>query len=641
MLFFYNALQRSAAIGALAPSRLTTTTTYNAGELGKWTHVVARNKLLFFYRRDTGAAAIAELTPTGIKTTRTFDPTSFGRWTHIVNTGAGCFFYNRLTGAAAIGNFDAKTFTTTGELGVGSLADWTHVVAHNRTLLFYNRLSGGAAIAAVTPSGLTTTTSFQPESFGRWTHVVNHGSTVLFYSRDTGGGAIGTLSAKGFKTHVVYNPGSFGAWTHVVAEGSTVLFYNQDTGGAAMGSLTATAFTSVGYYQPGKLGRWTHITGHSSSGPEELEHSIAVLLCHWERPPASATVLSPDFYRRYFFDLSAEHGIGRYWFEQSGGILRLTGQVSDWISLSKAPSSPGVNKSRHAQAKLAIADATAAGWRPGRAQSVIVVIAADGAEGVDAGALREPLKIDGKNRSVLTLHGDSQNFIFRTNVEILDSNFRFDFNAHEVGHLLGDAYSFKHAFGPRGTYDNPYCIMSAKTYGALGRDVVYDEWAAESIRPPEEHTKGPGLSGATRSACGWARMRRIVPAQLQRGVELHLAHLGDATSGLPQVVEWRTKGANGRWQSYTVEFRSPLAESDQALQPTVVLCQRDGSQWSTNGTWGPRSSTYLSHTTIPSFGPVPVLSEPGVIRVEVLEVAPAMSMGALSGPPWVRLRLSR
>jgi hypothetical protein len=298
-----------------------------------------------------------------------------------------------------------------------------------------------------------------------------------------------------------------------------------------------------------------------------------------------------------------------------------------------------VNKDRHAQARLAVADATAAGWRPGRAQSVIVVIAADGADGVDAGALTEPLKINGKNRTALTLHGDSQNYVLRKDGEILGSNYRFDFNAHEVGHLLGDAYSFNHAFGPRGTYDNPYCIMSAKWYAE--RDVVYDEWTAGSNRPPEEHTKGPGLSGATRAGCAWARVRRIAPAQLQRGVELHLAHLGDATSGLPQVLEWRTKGSNGRWQSYTVEFRSPLAECDQALRPTVVLCQRDGSQWSTNGTWGPRSSTYLSHTTIPPVGPVPVLSEPGVVRVDVLEVAPAMSIGALSGPPWVRLRLSR
>jgi M6 family metalloprotease-like protein len=639
MLFFYDSSRRSAAIGALAPSQLTTTTTYKAGELGKWTHIVARNNLLLFYRRDTGAAAIAKLTPTGIKTTSVFDPTSFSRWTHIVNTGVGCFFYNRLTGAAAIGNFDAKTFRTTAELAVGSLADWTHVIAHNRTLLFYNRLSGGAAIAAVTPSGITTTTSFQPGSFGRWTHAVNHGSTVLFYSRDTGGGAIGTLSAKGFETHVVYNPGSFGAWTHVVAEGSTVLFYNQDTGGAAIGLLTKTDFASIGYYQPGELGRWTHITGHSSSGPEELEHSIAVLLCHWERPLASATVSSPDFYRRYFFDLSAEHGIGRYWFEQSGGTLRLTGHVSDWISLSKAPSASGVNKDRRAQAKLAVADATAAGWRPGRAQSVIVVIAADGAKGVDAGESAS-LKINGRNRSVLILHGDSQNYIQSNIGDVLDSNYRFDFNAHEVGHLLGGAYSFNHAFGPRGPYDNPYCIMSAKWYGERG-DVIYDEWTAGSNRLSEEHTKGPGLSGATRAACGWARMRRLAPAQLQQGVELHLAHLGDVTSGLPQVIEWRTKGANGRWQSYTVEFRSPLAESDQVLRPTVVLCQRDGSQWSTNGTWGPRSSTYLSHTTVPRFGPVPVLSEPGIARVDVLEVAPAVSMGALSGPPWVRLRLSR
>ncbi len=640
MLFFYDSTQRNAAIGALTPTGFKTFTTYQPGKFGRWSHIVARENLLFFYHRATREAAIAELTPSAVNTTMTYGANSFGSWSHIVNTAIGLFFYDRLTGAAAIGTFNAKSFRTTSNLAAGSLADWTHIIANGNTLLFYNRLNGAAAIGAVRATGITTTTSFNPGSFGKWTHMVNSGSTVLFYNRDTGAGAVGTLTASGFTTNAVYEPGSFGVWTHVVADGSLVIFYNQETGGAAIGSLTSTAFTSTGYHQPGEFGHWSHLAGRSSSGPEELEHHVAVLLCQWKRPPASATVLSPGFYQRYFFDLSAEHGIGRFWFDQSGGRLRLTGHVSDWIALSKAPSDPSLNMNRSALSIAAINDALKAGWQPGRAQSVIVVVACDGSAGVDAGAIGAPLKISGADRSVVLLHGDSRNWILRSNANVLGSNYRFDFNAHEVGHLLGDAFSFNHAFGPAGPYDNPYCIMSAMSYGALGWAATYDHWTQGSDRLAEEHTKGPGLSGATRAACGWARVRQLDSKQLKQGVELHLAHLGDATSTLPQVIECPVVLANGTPATFTIEFRSPLAEADQALQPTIVLCQREGSPWSTNPTWGPRSSTYRSHAVIAKSGPLPTISEPGVVNVQVLEMSAAQNYNNLSGPAWVRIRLS-
>lgn len=640
MLFFYDSTQRSAAIGALTPTAFKTSSTYQPGNFGTWSHIVARENLLFFYHRATRKAAIAELTPSAVNTTMTYGANRFGRWSHIINTAAGLFFYDRLTGAAAIGTFGAKSFRTTGKLAAGSLADWTDIVANGNTLLFYNRLNGAAATGTVRATGLTTTTSFNPGSFGKWTHMVNSGSTVLFYNRDTGAGAVGALTASGFTTNAVYKPGSFGVWTHVVADGSLVMFYNQETGGAAIGSLTSTAFTSTGYHQPGEFGRWSHLAGRSSSGPEELEHHVAVLLCQWERPPAWATVLSPDFYQRYFFDLSAEHGIGRFWFEQTGGRLRLTGHVSNWIALSKAPSDPSLNMNRSALSTAAINDALKAGWQPGRAQSVVVVVACDGSAGVGAGAIGAPLKISDVDRSVILLHGDSRNWILRSNENVLGSNYRFDFNAHEVGHLLGDAFSFNHAFGPAGPYDNPYCIMSAMSYGALGVAATYDRWTNGAARLAEEHTKGPGLSGATRAACGWARVRRLDSKQLKQGVELTLAHLGDTASMLPQVIECPITLANGMPATYTIEFRSPLAEADQALQPTIVLCQREGSSWSTNPTWGPRSSTYRSHAVIPKSGTLPTISESGVVSVEILEVSVAQNYGNLSGPAWVRIRLS-
>lgn len=640
-LFFYDSSQRNAAIGTLTPTAFKTSSTYQPGKFGTWSHVVERNNLLFFYHRARGEAAIAELMPSGITTTTTFGVNKFGKWSHIVNTAVGLFFYDRLTGAAAIGNFDAKSFNTTGELTAGSIADWTDIVANGNTMLFYNRLNGAAAIGAVKATGLTTTTSFNPGSFGKWTHLVNHGSTVLFYNRDTGAGSVGTLTTNGFATNTGYNPGSFGVWTHVVADGSLVMFYNQETGGAAIGSLTANAFTSTGYHQPAQFGHWSHITGSSSAGPEELEHRVAVLLCQWQRPPATSTVLPPDFYRHYFFDLSAENGIGRFWFEQTGGRLRMTGHVSDWVALSKAPSDPSLNMNRGALATAAINDALKAGWHPGQAQSIVVVVACDGSAGVGAGGVGAPIKVDGVDRSVIILHGDSRNWILRTNGNVLGSNYRFDFNAHEAGHFIGDEYLFNHAFGPAGPYDNPYCIMSAMSYGALQQAATYDRWTKNSPRLAEEHTKGPGLSGATRAACGWARVWRLDSNQLKQGVELHLAHLGDATSSLPQVIECPTTSANGKHATFTIEFRSPLAEADQALQPTIVLCQREGSSWSTNPTWGPRSSTYRSHAVIPSSGSLPTISESGVVNVEVLERAPVQKFGTLSGPPWVRIRLSK
>lgn len=635
MLFFYSRTNGAAAIGSLSANGFATSKEFGQGSFGHWTHIVARDQLTLFYNRNDGAAAIGTLTPSSFTTTKEFGQGSFGTWTHVLNTGAGCFFYNQMTGAAAIGSFDAGNFTTTGSLPNTSLGEWTHIVADGTTMLFYNRLSGGAAIATVTPTGLTTNTSFQPGSFGVWTHVVNHGSTILFYNRDRGAGAIGTLTPTGFTTNTSYKSGSFDHWTHVVADGATLLFYNQDTRDGAIGTLTTTAFTTTVSYQPGQFSRWTHVVGRSSSGPEEQELKLAVLLC---RSGQSSTMLGADFYRRYMFDLKAQHSLGRFWFNQSGGQLRLTGHVNDWITLSKAPSDPSIANNRKALAELAIADAEKAGWRPGDERGIVVIVASDEAKGVDAGGVGGLIKVAGIDRSVIVLHGDSSNWI-SSGHDVLGSNFRFDFNAHEVGHIIGHVFSFNHAFGPNGPYDHPYCVMAAMTYG--GRAALYDIWQSDPKRPPEEHTKGVGLSGATRAACGWARRLRLKAGDLQQGVELYLAHLGDHSSTVPQVIECPGQNVNDVSATFTIEFRSPLAESDQRLQPTLVLCQREGSAWSSNGTWQQRSSTFRSAAVVPSSGTLPSLTEPGVVRVEVLQVAPFESIGALRGPAWIRIRLSK
>jgi hypothetical protein len=520
-----------------------------------------------------------------------------------------------------------KEFITTATLPAGSLSEWTHIVANGDTVLFYNRLNASGAIGQITPGGLSTSLSIAPGSFGVWTHVVNHGPTVLFYNRDNGSGAIATLGASALTTNVTWGPGAFSSWTHVATDGADVLFYSKITGAAAIGTLAANGFTTTRSYGQGQFGNWSHIAGESSSGPEEEELRIAVLLCHWHRPPAVTTVLSADFYRHYFFDLGALDGVGRYWFDQSGGQLRFNGAVNDWIPLSKAPDDPSIVSQRQALGELAIADAQRAGWKPGNEQAIVVVVATLGATGVDAGALGRPVNVAGVDRQVALLHGDSANWIASSGGNVFGSNFRHDFNCHEVGHLVGRFFSFSHAFGPNGVYDHPYCIMAAKTYG--GVPAVYDVWQAGSSRPPEDQTKGPGLAGATRAACGWARRRRLTPADLQHGVDTWLAHLGDHDSTSPQVIEIAAQ-ANGGPATFTLEFRTRLAERDQAFAPALVLCQREGSPWATNGTWAPRSSTYITRAFIPSGGALPSLTQAGVVKADVLEAA----------GPWLRLRLT-
>jgi hypothetical protein len=630
-LLFYDFGKGKGAIGTLAPNAFTTTKELPPGSFSLWTHVVASGATVLFYNERNGAAAFGTLGPTGFTTEREFHPGSFGTWTNIVPTAAGWLFYDRYTGAAAVGTYIStgvlKQFLTTASLPRESLSEWTHIVANGDSVLFYNCLNASAAIGQITAAGLTTTQSYAPGTFGVWTHIVNNGATVFFYNRDNGGAAIGTLAAAALTTNISFQQGSFGAWTHISANGPTLFFYNQETGAGAIGNLTANSFSTTKSFGAGSFGNWSHITGDSSCGPEQQQIKFAVLLCHWHRPPGLTTVLSPDFYREYMFDMGAPDGIGRFWFNQSGGQLRFTGQVHGWIPLSKDPNDPSIANNRQALAVQAIADAQRAGWQPANEQAIVVVVATLGSSGVDAGATPSAVNVAGVDRRVAVLHGDSANWISSSNGNVLGSNYRFDFNSHEVGHLVGYLSSFSHAFGPNGVYDHPYCIMAAMSYG--GAPAIFDVWQPGSNRPAEQQTKGPGLSGATRAACGWARLRRVTLQDLQNGVEVPLAHLGDHASGLPQVIEYNTQ-VNGTAATYTLEFRSGVDFWDQAFAPALVLCQREGSKWSGNPTWAPRSSTYLSRAIIPEGGPLPSLAQPGVLTAAVLEM----------GGQWVRIRLT-
>ena len=81
-------------------------------------------------------------------------------------------------------------------------------------------------------------------------------------------------------------------------------------------------------------------------------------------------------------------------------------------------------------------------------------------------------------------------------------------------------------------------------------------------------------------------------------------------------------------------------EHDQALRPTLVVSQREGSAWSTNPTWGPRSSTFRTSVVVRPAAK-PTIGEAGVVNAQVLQLAPSELRNGLSGPPWVQLRLSK
>ena len=84
---------------------------------------------------------------------------------------------------------------------------------------------------------------------------------------------------------------------------------------------------------------------------------------------------------------------------------------------------------------------------------------------MDGGALGAPIKVDGIDRHVAILHSDSANWIASSGGNVLGSNYRFDFNAHEVGHLVGDLFSFDR--GRRGQF-------SATVFDPRGRALGVD-----------------------------------------------------------------------------------------------------------------------------------------------------------------------
>jgi hypothetical protein len=116
--------------------------------------------------------------------------------------------------------------------------------------------------------------------------------------------------------------------------------------------------------------------------------------------------------------------------------------------------------------------------------------------------------------------------------------------------------------------------------------------------------------------------------------------MDDHGTSMPQIIEYAIT-VNGVPSVFTVEFRCRLGEHDQSLPTAVVLCQREGSQYSTDSTWAPLSSTFIADGIISSSKPLPSVSQPGIIRADVIEVAPNQTVAGRTAPPWVRVRLSK
>jgi hypothetical protein len=84
VLVFYNATDRSGALGRLGSGGFRTVLTYTAGSFGDWTHLVGFDNGFLFYNKATGAAALAEIHDEQIVTVKTWPSDAFKRgWGYI------------------------------------------------------------------------------------------------------------------------------------------------------------------------------------------------------------------------------------------------------------------------------------------------------------------------------------------------------------------------------------------------------------------------------------------------------------------------------------------------------------------------------------------------------------------------------
>jgi hypothetical protein len=273
----------------------------------------------------------------------------------------------------------------------------------------------------------------------------------------------------------------------------------------------------------------------------------------WDNLPSS------DFYREYFFSL--QWGLAAYWLEQTGNTLLLEGDVLDWM--------PFISEPRYSKQPFDIrgeivneaVQAVNYALRPEPSDPrlfynaslfVFIIAPPPAGKGVDGG---------GYAHSIVMSPGD-----------------RFDFVAHEIGHHFGLQHSFDLASrrwdpgAQDGEYGNPFCVMSARTYGRDGGTDNKPGWVPSVS---ETNHYGPGLSVATRASRGWIPATDVNFPAVGQDLSITLSSAGDSAPVHPRAVRFATP----RGETFVLSYRAPFDQYDTALsKAAVVLEQVEGGR---------------------------------------------------------------
>jgi hypothetical protein len=271
---------------------------------------------------------------------------------------------------------------------------------------------------------------------------------------------------------------------------------------------------------------------------------IGVALITWSPaspnlPQAPAPPNPKSWYENFLLNWGYENGVANFWYKQSSGKLKIEGQVLDWKSLE-------------------IDEATLFTSKNGDGKPMILREVAENIvkqrfpENFDAfiGVFNVP--------SDHTIDGGTTGDKIYSSFSVGDP---FDFHTHEVGHLIGRKFNFDHSFGIEtsgdctGAYGHPYCVMSAETYGTNGLP-RWDDSATFPIK--EENFRGPGLSGATRSALGWANENQF-DLKINEELSFTLRSLGSNQPG-SQVI--RIMDGD---RVFCIEYRSSRDSNDKGI----------------------------------------------------------------------------
>jgi hypothetical protein len=288
-----------------------------------------------------------------------------------------------------------------------------------------------------------------------------------------------------------------------------------------------------------------------------LHFRICVVIFAWLPNDTAKVRIShdPAWYGNYFLNWHNPLGVGQFWYKESFGKLRFEGDVTSALTLNIEPEKILVLNNDNTPSKIVDRNKAAdlcrqiAGEQfPGRTyDAFITVVGVPSDYDVNGGTTG--------NCSVFKADAGT-----------------FDFYAHEVGHLIGGKLGYDHSFGretpdcatkySNSEYGDPYCVMSAMTYGDYPGGVTFDPGKAPPLAR-EETGRPPGLNGATRLLLGWAKGIEFDLAE-NREAEFELQSLGSNRPGL-QIVRVR-QGES----TFCAEYRSGVDPNDRGIKKDVV-----------------------------------------------------------------------